>query len=262
MAKVFTPEENQKVLIEKDKELDLLKDDKSKFIYTGTGKHRILVDNDCEFDRCFKVKAKRGYVEVTVYYRNAGKTRFISFGRFILGIKNQNIRVDHSNKNPLDNRESNLRICDQSQNLGNRKMFSKINMYKGYHKKGSYITVASQKYGVITSYKINTQDEEYAAIVYDCVAVVNHGEFAETNFNIKNYTLNNIKEVLDPINHLKKTRIKCTVKTDRFNTTKSIEDLITNKGKAYEYSYDIEVVPLSHLLEIFKDYEFINKPKK
>lgn len=48
------------------------------------------------------------------------------------------MKVDHKNKNPLDNRRTNLRICTNSQNLMNRGK-TKVNKtgYKGVSKAGN-----------------------------------------------------------------------------------------------------------------------------
>jgi hypothetical protein len=42
--------------------------------------------------------------------------------RFILGIDDPNIHVDHINRATTDNRKENLRICTHSQNMCNRKL--------------------------------------------------------------------------------------------------------------------------------------------
>lgn len=220
LRKNFTKEQNEAIRIEKDAELDSLIDENSKFIYSG--KNRMLVDKDSKYDRWFKVRARRGYVEVTTSFRDNGKTVSMAVSRFIFGLKNPSLKVDHKNRNPLDNRLCNIRICDQSQNLGNRASYSSVNMYKGYHKTPRQITVESQKNGITTTYKLKTQDEEYAAIVYDCIAVINHGEFAHTNFNVKNYTKEYIASILDPIKEFRTSAKKYTLRTERTEVTELV----------------------------------------
>ena len=44
--------------------------------------------------------------------------------RYIMGVKERNVWIDHHNKNTLDNRRENLRVCTSSQNAMNRKAIS------------------------------------------------------------------------------------------------------------------------------------------
>lgn len=46
----------------------------------------------------------------------------VKFHRYLLGITNQFVYVDHVNGNPLDNRKANLRICNNAQNQMNAQM--------------------------------------------------------------------------------------------------------------------------------------------
>lgn len=43
--------------------------------------------------------------------------------RFILGLTDKSMVVDHINRNPLDNRKQNLRVCSQSDNSKNRSLY-------------------------------------------------------------------------------------------------------------------------------------------
>ncbi len=47
------------------------------------------------------------------------RRRMVVLSRIILGVFDPNIEVDHKNRNPLDNRIENLRICNRSQNMQN-----------------------------------------------------------------------------------------------------------------------------------------------
>ena len=44
----------------------------------------------------------------------------IKLHRYIMNINNSNLVVDHINRNPLDNRKSNLRICSYQENSFNK----------------------------------------------------------------------------------------------------------------------------------------------
>lgn len=101
--------------------------------------------------------------------------------RFILGIEDPGILVDHKNGNKFDNRKENLRTCTKSQNAANSGprsykykgvTYNKINqnwnaqikiLYKKKHL-GSFATI------------------EEAARAYDSAAKKHFGEFAKLNF--------------------------------------------------------------------------------
>jgi hypothetical protein len=80
--------------------------------------------------------------------------------------------VDHIDGNGLNNCRANLRLCTQSQNLGNQRKRGVLSRYKGVNHRrdtklchlGSYAT------------------EECAAKAYDHAARQYHGEFARLNF--------------------------------------------------------------------------------
>jgi hypothetical protein len=82
------------------------------------GGHTFMVDYD-DFDRIKDIKwsmTKNGYVEA---HNVDGK--HIKLHRFITNCPKGKV-VDHINHNLLDNRKSNLRICDQKDNSKNTKL--------------------------------------------------------------------------------------------------------------------------------------------
>jgi hypothetical protein len=107
--------------------------------------------------------------------------------------------VDHINRNTLDNRKSNLRICNRTQNNYNSK---KRNRQSNYHPQSKYkgvryvfcIKPDGRKYTRrkpwAASGRLNSKNvhlgyyttEEEAAKKYDEFAIKHYGEFARLNF--------------------------------------------------------------------------------
>jgi len=94
-----------------------------------------------------------------------------------------NTVIDHRNGNGLDNRRSNLRLGNKSQNQSNRrKMPGKASRFKGVcyserRKKWEARVCASYRRYLLGYY----DTEEDAARAYDAGAKRVHGEFARTN---------------------------------------------------------------------------------
>lgn len=89
--------------------------------------------------------------------------------------------VDHINKDRLDNRWSNLREANHSQNGGNTKQnILNTTGYRGVTQDKRfgcyYAQLAGKNLGTF-------KDAESAAIAYDIAAIERFGVFAETNFN-------------------------------------------------------------------------------
>lgn len=95
--------------------------------------------------------------------------------------------VDHINGNPLDNRKANLRLCTQSQNMGNaRKTTSRktTSRFKGVayqpaykNKWGAYIGKSGDGRLWLGSYPTELD----AALAYNKAAIDMYGEFARLN---------------------------------------------------------------------------------
>lgn len=132
--------------------------------------------------------AKNGYAAAKLYFgRKAGKNiqKGIFMHRVIMTPKN-GMDVDHINKDKLDNRRANLRICNRSQNLANKFDLNKNTTgYKGvfFVKWGKRIKrwkaaiqiENSQKH---LGYFLTKED---AALAYNKAAKQYFGEFAYLN---------------------------------------------------------------------------------
>jgi len=89
--------------------------------------------------------------------------------------------VDHINRDTLDNRRSNLRLCTVAENSRNRKGYGKF-PHKGLAltESGRWVAqiIVNRKY-----YRLGTYDSmEKAALMYDVAAKAYHGAFARINF--------------------------------------------------------------------------------
>lgn len=112
------------------------------------------------------------------------KQKTISLHRFLLGVTDRTIFVDHINRNGLDNRRENLRLATRAENNRNsRKRTINPCKYKGvtwrhYNQKFvASITVAGKKKH-LGSFK----NQEEAAKAYDAAAKQFFGNFARGNF--------------------------------------------------------------------------------
>jgi hypothetical protein len=108
----------------------------------------------------------------------------VSFTKFILNLhKEKETTVDHKNRNKLDNRKENLRICTQMENIKNRGIsknntsgFKGVSFCKDIKKWGAFIMC---DYIPIFIGTFSTKEE--AALAYNEKAKELHGEFAVLN---------------------------------------------------------------------------------
>lgn len=118
--------------------------------------------------------------------KRVGKTRqkTIKMHRFILGISDISILVDHNDHDGLNNQKYNLRTTNHSGNMSNRRS------HKGSTSK--YLGVSWAKHARkwnsslwVIDKTLNLgyfESEEEAAKIYDEAAKKYHGEFANLNF--------------------------------------------------------------------------------
>lgn len=136
------------------------------------------IDDD-DYEKVSKYEWKKypssRYVQATI----SGETTAIS--RFVMDAP-KGTTVDHINGDRLDNKKSNLRLCNQAQNMKNRKPNkSGMSAYKGV------ILLPNGRYRAkINSdgkrYELGVYDNEHDAVIaYNAAAKVLHGEFAYMN---------------------------------------------------------------------------------
>lgn len=164
------------------------------------GKSTILIKEDhaeivckhanfiIDLDDVSKVSAFKWFSKSSIsgYYAYAHDTEFtpkVLLHRIIVGAIGLQL-VDHKNRNTLDNRKSNLRICSRAENNRNAKKNKRgKSRYKG-------VTLRpSGNFGVyIQSKCVGTYPtEEEAALAYNEKALQLFGEYANINIIGENY---------------------------------------------------------------------------
>lgn len=89
--------------------------------------------------------------------------------------------VDHRNRDPLDNRRTNLRLASRNQNVWNRASESNHNGFRGVHRHRQKYRAEICAFGSVYRSKSFAYPED-AARAYDQLATLHHGTFAVLNF--------------------------------------------------------------------------------
>lgn len=138
----------------------------------------VKVDNK-DYLRLIKHK---WYLKTSRYAYALINSKWVPMHRFILGVLDKSIVVDHINHDGLDNQRSNLRTATRSQNAMNRERAFGVSKYIGvsFH-------VASNKW--VSAIYVNKKrlclgyfnNEIEAAYIRDEAAKKHYGEFAKLN---------------------------------------------------------------------------------
>ncbi|MGB8014162.1 MAG: AP2 domain-containing protein [Terriglobales bacterium] len=102
--------------------------------------------------------------------------------RFILGITDSKVRVDHKNRYPLDNRRNNLRIATPSQNAANSRARGGTSRFAGvsWHMRCGKWRARIRPNGSTIHLGLFANELD-AALAYDVAARKHFGEFAKCN---------------------------------------------------------------------------------
>lgn len=149
------------------------------------GVKEVLIDDE-DYD---KIKGyiwhiyKRPYTFYCgTFYKIDGKQKTIDLHRFLTNCP-KGFDVDHINRDGLDNRRSNLRICTRSQNIQNQK----IHKDNRYGARGLYWDKSRKKWQVRICINYKTihigrfENKEDAINAYNEAAKKYHGEFARVS---------------------------------------------------------------------------------
>lgn len=114
-----------------------------------------------------------------------GKRVIILLHRDVLDVVGKKCTIDHRDHNGLNNQKENLRICNTSENLGNRRNSASLNItskYKGVHwfKRNSkwHAQIMVNYKHIHLGYFTNEKD---AALAYNRAAIKYFGEYAYLN---------------------------------------------------------------------------------
>lgn len=141
------------------------------------GKVAMVDEADYEMLRRFTWRYHRAGYALT------GSRHAVLMHRVIM-LPDPGVEVDHINRDGLDNRRSNLRLCCRSENARNQKLRTNT--------QGRYRGVALHRPSGLWGAKLMVhgrtysggyyESREHAARAYDVLAVQHHGDFATLNF--------------------------------------------------------------------------------
>jgi hypothetical protein len=148
-------------------------------VFLTSGKAALVDDGD--YDRVSRVRWWVNRDSCNAYARGKISGRRVLMHRFILGVSDSKVKVDHINGDTLDNRKSNLRLCAHRENCHNSRVRRKraSSEFKGVrlHKlTGKWQATIGRTYlGLFNS-------KRSAAAAYDIAAILLYSDFARLNF--------------------------------------------------------------------------------
>lgn len=161
-----------------------------KEIYLG-GKHGSIVGNyalvdDADYEWLNKWKWHATKKRNTLYaIRNMyfdGKSHMVKMHRQVLGTTDPKIKVDHTNRNGLDNTRLNIRECTNQENTMNSCKRKGTSKYKGvsFHRKANKWAAQIMHNGKYFHLGLFVQEDQ-AALAYNRAALDMFGKFSAPN---------------------------------------------------------------------------------
>lgn len=147
------------------------------------GKYTLIDDEDLDFVRKWHwgtviAKGRAWYVRRSLPMEADGKTRKEYLHRALTGAGPLEC-VDHRNRDTLDNRRGNLRVCTYAQNNSNTRI--RITSKSGFKGVSWNTSDKRWKASVGQAFVGNFMTAIEAALAYDAAAIEAFGEFACTN---------------------------------------------------------------------------------
>lgn len=134
---------------------------------------------------CRWYATEKGYAKTFDWQDGLGGRVVAKLHQVVMGTARRQV-VDHINRNPLDNRRSNLRPASASQNAMNREQPRGEVAYRGVSPRGRTFHAKLRWHG--ESLHLGDFDTaKDAARVYDLFALLIAGDFARTNSNAARY---------------------------------------------------------------------------
>lgn len=152
------------------------------------GDFEIMIDTE-DYDRIKNYRWHIQYVKhtnnfyVSSLIKKNNKWKNYQLHRLLLNLTDPELQIDHKFGKTLDNRKSELRICNHSENVRNQKIhknnksgFKGVSLYKLNNKWKAQINYNGKK--IALGYYKTTNE---AALAYNEAAKKYHGEFAMLN---------------------------------------------------------------------------------